>query len=109
MNNLGLLYLEQQRFDDALPLLSRAVQLDKTVPVFSNNLGMALERTKHFKAAVDAYQGAVDADPTFEKAKRNLERVQAVKTTGEESFDLNETAKRFVEQQLPSDETAATK
>jgi tetratricopeptide (TPR) repeat protein len=109
MNNLGLLYLEQQRHEDALPLLARAVQLNKDVPVFPNNLGMALERTKHFKAAAEAYKGALNADPNFEKAKRNLERVEAVKTQGEDPFDLDTTAKRFVEHQLPSDETVTVK
>jgi tetratricopeptide (TPR) repeat protein len=106
MNNLGLLFIEESRYEEALPLLARAVQLNKDVPLFSNNLGMALERTKHFGAAAEAYRSALNADPDFDKAKRNLARVEAVKTRGEDSFDLDATAQRFVEQQWTADEAA---
>ncbi len=79
MNNLGLLFLETQRADEALPLLAKAVELRQDVPAFHNNLGMALEHTGRFKAAATAYKGALAADPGYEKAKRNLARVEAVR------------------------------
>jgi tetratricopeptide (TPR) repeat protein len=78
MNNLGLLFLETQRADEALPLLTRAVELRRDVPAFHNNLGMALEHTGRFTEAATAYKGALAADPGYEKAKRNLARVEAV-------------------------------
>jgi tetratricopeptide (TPR) repeat protein len=84
MNNLGLLLIETQRADEALPLLVKAVELRQEVPAFHNNLGMALEHTGRFKAAAEAYKGALAADPGYEKAKRNLTRVEAVKTDSEE-------------------------
>jgi len=84
MNNLGLLFLETQRAEEALPLLTKAVELRQDVPAFHNNLGMALEHTGRFRAAAEAYKGALAADPDYDKAKRNLARVEAVKTDSEE-------------------------
>jgi tetratricopeptide (TPR) repeat protein len=84
MNNLGLLFLETKRADEALPLLTKAVELRQDVPAFHNNLGMALEHTGRFKAAVEAYKGALAADPGYEKAKRNLARVEAVRSDSDE-------------------------
>ena len=79
MNNLGLLLLETGRAEDAVPLLTRAVELRKEVAEFHNNLGMALEHTGHFRAAAEAYSGALLVDPGYQKAKHNLARVEAVK------------------------------
>ena len=84
LNNLGLVLLEQKRAADAVPFLTKAVELKNDVPVFHNNLGMALEHTGQLKAAAKAYDGAVTADPFYEKAKQNLARVSAIKTDGDE-------------------------
>jgi Flp pilus assembly protein TadD len=92
MNNLGLLLLEQQRSDEALPLLLQAVELRKDVPAFHNNLGMALEHTGSFSAAATAYKDALIADPAYDRAKQNLARVEAVKGRGDTS-DVNTAAK----------------
>jgi tetratricopeptide (TPR) repeat protein len=85
LNNLGLLLLESRRAEEALPLLTSAVELRKDVPEFHNNLGMALEHTGRFTPAATAYADALAADPNYEKAKRNLERVAAVKSGPEET------------------------
>jgi len=95
MNNLGFLFLEQGRPGDALPVLAKAVELRKDVPTFHNNLGMALEHSGRFAAAAAEYNSALAADPGYEKAKRNLARVEAVKVNAEEPFDLEVTAKGF--------------
>ena len=68
------------------PLLANAVELQKDVPEFHNNLGMALEHTGRFTAAATAYTDALTADPSYEKAKLNLARVEAVKRGPEEPF-----------------------
>lgn len=83
MNNLGLLFLEQQRADEALPLFAKAVELRKEEPAFHNNLGMALEHAGRFRDAAIAYTHALVADPGYEKAKRNLARVEAIKGIGD--------------------------
>jgi tetratricopeptide (TPR) repeat protein len=85
MNNLGLVFLETERADEALPLLTKATELRPEVPVFHNNLGMALEHTGRFKAAATAYKAALAGDPGYDKAKRNLARVEAVQGDSEET------------------------
>jgi tetratricopeptide (TPR) repeat protein len=79
MNNLGLLFLEMKRADEALPLFEKAIEIKNDVPAFHNNLGMALEHTGRFEEAAVAYAGALNADPTYDKAKKNLDRVKLVK------------------------------
>ena len=78
MNNLGLLLLESGRVDEAMPLFEKAVELKKEVPAFHNNLGMALEHLGRYSDAAAAYSGALSVDPGYEKAKKNLSRVEAV-------------------------------
>jgi Flp pilus assembly protein TadD len=92
MNNLGLLLLEQQRSEEALPLLVQAVELRKDVPAFHNNLGMALEHTGSYSAAAEAYKDALIADPAYDRAKQNLARVEAVKGPAKDA-DVNTAAK----------------
>src|SRR5262245_8076770 len=87
LNNLGLLLLDSKHADEALPLFAKAVELRKDVAMFHNNLGMALEHTGRFRAAAEAYSGALTADPGYEKAKLNLARVEAVKSGPEEPFE----------------------
>lgn len=96
MNNLGLLYIEHGRPDDALPPLARAVQLRSTAPVFQNNLGVALERSGFLTQAAEAYTAALRADSTYGKAGISLERVQALIDPGVvNTTDLTELAERF--------------
>jgi tetratricopeptide (TPR) repeat protein len=78
MNNLGLLLFETGRAEEALPLLFRAVEVKPEAPAFHNNLGMALEHTGRFREAAAAYQGALAADPRYDKAKRHLARIEAL-------------------------------
>jgi predicted Zn-dependent protease len=78
MNNLGYIYIQQGRSTQALPPLARAVELRAAGPVFQNNFATALERSGHVAAARDAYEAALAADSTYEKAAVGLERVNAL-------------------------------
>jgi Tfp pilus assembly protein PilF len=110
MNNLGLVLIQTGRFDEAVLPLARAVELRKDVAIFQNNLGMALENTGRFTAAAEAYKATLAADPNYAKAQLNLTRVQAVKVSSEEPFDLAATAKLFVESmRVPADETVVVR
>jgi tetratricopeptide (TPR) repeat protein len=106
MNNLGVILLEQGQPSEAAPLLAKAVELRKDIAIFHNNLGMALEHTRRFAAAATAYNGALAADPGYEKAQRNLARVEAVKVGHEEPFDLAAEAAGAVETKESPIETA---
>ena len=75
MNNLGLIYIQQDRSSEALAPLARAVELRGNAPVFQNNLGTALERAGYPTAAAQAYEAAIAVDSTYEKASVGLARV----------------------------------
>lgn len=78
MNNLALIYIRQERYEDALGPLARAVQLRPGAPVFQNNLGIALELSGHTGAARDAYRAAIAADSSYTKAQVSLARVEGL-------------------------------
>jgi tetratricopeptide (TPR) repeat protein len=97
MNNLGLIYIDQDRSTEALPPLARAVQLRSTAPVFQNNLGVALERSGYPVAAAKAYEAAIAADSSYQKASVALARVTSGEQQAEvEPVDLDSLAQRFV-------------
>ena len=97
MNNMALLFIKQERFDEALPALARAVELKSGSPVFQNNLGVALERAGHFSAATEAYRAALSADSTYTKASRGLSRViELVDDPGTGPVDLSVLSQQFV-------------
>jgi superkiller protein 3 len=75
-NNLGLIYIRQERFDEALGSLACAVSLRDDVAVFHNNLGVALERTGHALGAAEAYARALEIDRAHPTAAHSLARVE---------------------------------
>ncbi|HUF29363.1 MAG TPA: tetratricopeptide repeat protein [Gemmatimonadaceae bacterium] len=78
MNNVALIYIQQERYEDALGPLARAVQLRPGAPVFQNNLGIALELSGHVGAAREAYRAAIFADSSYAKARVSLARVEGL-------------------------------
>ena len=78
MNNLALIYIQQERYEQALGPLARAVQLRPGAPVFQNNLGIALEGAGHIGAAREAFLAAIAADSTYAKAQVSLTRVEGI-------------------------------
>jgi predicted Zn-dependent protease len=96
MNNLGLIYIEQDRSKEAIPPLARAVQLRSTSPVFQNNLGIALERSGYPLAAAKAYEAAIAVDSTYKKAAVSLARITGSGQEPEaEPIDLEVLAQEF--------------
>ena len=96
MNNLSLIYLDQNRSEEAIPPLARAVELRPNAPVFQNNLGMALERSGYPTAAAKAYETAIALDSTYRKASVGLGRVTGGGQTPEETpVDLTILSQRF--------------
>lgn len=96
MNNLGLIYIEQDRSTEALSPLARAVELSGNSPVFQNNLGFALERSGYPVAAAKAYEAAIAADSSYQKAAIALTRVTAAgQKTEADSVDLTALSQEF--------------
>jgi predicted Zn-dependent protease len=76
LNNLGAMLIRQEKFEEALGPLARAVELAPEVPTFQNNFGVALERTGFFLASAEAYRAALAVDSTYEKSAVGLARVE---------------------------------
>ncbi|RKZ10063.1 hypothetical protein DRQ50_14670 [bacterium] len=74
LNNLGLIRIEQERFDEALPALARAAGLTDAACIH-NNLGVALERTGWYAQAAEAYEAALSRDADHARATVSLARV----------------------------------
>lgn len=92
LNNLGLLLIEQERFDEALAPLARAASL-RDAACIRNNLGIALERTGHYLAAAAAYEGVLELDTDYIKADASLERVSGlVEDPARDTLDLQALA-----------------
>lgn len=96
MNNLAFIRIREGRYDDALPALARATELRKDVPVFYNNLGMALEHGGHYAAAAEAYGFAVSLDGSNTKAVQNHDRTLTVRDDPSiPAVDLTALARQF--------------
>lgn len=107
MNSLGLIYIGEGHYCEALSPLARAVKLSD-VAVFQNNLGMALERTGHFGLAVDAYDAACTLDGSYGKALANRDRLSIVMQDPSISpVDLAVAAQSFVDEIAGWSETIA--
>jgi tetratricopeptide (TPR) repeat protein len=91
LNNLALLWLEQEQFDRALAPLARASELLPQVAVIRNNLGVALERTGHPADAAAQYALAADLGSAHgERSALRLEEAGAA--SGEPTLDLTVVA-----------------
>ena len=95
MNNLGLIYIQQDRSAEALPPLARAVELRGNAPVFQNNLGTALERAGYPTAAAQAYEAAIAVDSTYAKASVGLARVTTEQKSETTPVDLAALSSQF--------------
>jgi len=98
MNNLALLYIDAGQFEEALPMLALAVIIRDDVAVFQNNLGMALENTRHRAEARDAYEKATALDAGYDRASANLARVEGVEWASDVEVDLSALAEAFREE-----------
>jgi predicted Zn-dependent protease len=95
MNNLGLIYIQQDRSVEALAPLARAVELRGNAPVFQNNLGTALERAGYPTAAAQAYEAAIAVDSTYTKASVGLARVTTEQKSEATPVDLAALSSEF--------------
>ena len=76
LNTVAFIYIEHGRFEEATPLLKRAIAQKGDVAFFHNNLGIAYEQLGRRQKAVEAFQAALTIDPSYAKARANMERVQ---------------------------------
>ena len=70
-NNMGNIWFQQGRFDDAIEQYQRAIALKPNYPEAHNNLGVALSRRGKFDDAIAEYQRALVASPLNDEAHDN--------------------------------------
>ncbi|SPE28538.1 conserved exported hypothetical protein [Burkholderiales bacterium] len=70
--NLGLIYRRADKNAQAVAELELAVRANPKQPVFWNQLGIAYRQQGQFTKARDAYERAIDLDPTYPTPNLNL-------------------------------------
>ena len=71
-NNLGHALLSEQRFEDAVTVFQRAVEINPNYSKAQNNLGNALSELKRYDKAIGYYQQAIKIEPDYAEAFNNF-------------------------------------
>jgi tetratricopeptide (TPR) repeat protein len=70
--NLAAICGMQDRFDELIEFLRKALELNPNYPDFHNNLGVALKRKGDLTAAIASYKKALELKPNYPDAHNNL-------------------------------------
>lgn len=87
-NNLGLLYFQQQRVDEAEPVFERAISLDPNLTIAIVNLGSVRLIQQDMEAAKALFERALKQEPDNVSALGNLGLIQAQQGNFAEARDL---------------------
>ena len=87
-NNLGLLYLQQQRIAEAGPLFERAIALNPNLTIAIINLGSVRLLEQDLAAATALFERALKQEPDNVSALGNLGLIQAQQGNFAEARDL---------------------
>lgn len=71
-NQLGILYMDQQRLDEAILRFTDAHRFDEEHPEYANNLGFALMSAGRPAEAVEVLRAALKQDATRQRTRNNL-------------------------------------
>ena len=79
-NDIGAYLIEKGQLDDAVPWLTRAITAKRYASYeFPHlNLGRVYEQKGAWQRAIDEYQLALKANPSYALASRALKRIQAL-------------------------------
>lgn len=75
-NNIGMCYLDQQKYNEAIEAFSQSAKADPMFSTAYNNLGQAYEKMGDRQKAVDNYKKATEVDPNNQIAKQNYDRLK---------------------------------
>ena len=73
--SLGFIYKETSRFEAAAREFSYVVERNLPYPIIAFNLGLAYKRLNKTKEAARAFEMALQFDPGFEEAQRELDNI----------------------------------
>jgi tetratricopeptide (TPR) repeat protein len=71
-NNLGVVYKDQERFEDALREFQIALRIEPNYFQAHYNLGIIYEKRKQFDEAIQEYQTTLKLKPSYARAHNNL-------------------------------------
>jgi tetratricopeptide (TPR) repeat protein len=77
--NRGIVLASNQQFEAACAEFREAVKKDPSMAEGWNNLGAALEKLNDTAGAIAAYERALQANPNFERARQNLQRLRLIR------------------------------
>jgi len=72
--NLGIIYIREQNFEEAIPALTKVLELGETTSIIYGLLGYAYSSTDNFLSAESAYRNAIMLDPETIDWKMGLAR-----------------------------------
>ncbi|HEY7986530.1 MAG TPA: tetratricopeptide repeat protein, partial [Methylophilaceae bacterium] len=71
-NNMGDVYKEEEKFDDAIACFRQAIAFDPNLAEAYNNLGNAYQRQEQYELAITNYRQAVQIKPDYDDVYNNL-------------------------------------
>ena len=71
-NNLGMIYFEQGKYNDALEMFQIAAKLGIRMAKLQRNIGMVEMQRGNYTGAVDAYTKAIEDKPTLHNLYTNM-------------------------------------
>ena len=69
---LGVSVYQSEQYDIAINLITQAIQIDSTKPLFFTNLGNAFQKQGKLEKSVQAYQKAMQLQPASADADLNM-------------------------------------
>ena len=69
---LGVSVYQSEQYDIAINLITQAIQIDSTKPLFFTNLGNAFQKQGKLEQSTQAYQKAIQIQPDYADAYYNL-------------------------------------
>ncbi len=92
LNLLGVVLVRQERFDEAVAVLEKAIDANAGDPETHNNLGLARKGLHQFAAAESAFRQSLSIDPKQPQAMNNLGNVLGAVDRHTEAVECFEAA-----------------
>ncbi|MBW4575450.1 MAG: tetratricopeptide repeat protein [Aphanothece sp. CMT-3BRIN-NPC111] len=71
-HNLGMIYYEMERYQDALSMVLKSLELDPSIGLHYYSLGLVLEKIESTSQAIGAYEKAIQLNSQLVDAYNNL-------------------------------------
>ncbi|MFB2837901.1 tetratricopeptide repeat protein [Floridanema evergladense] len=74
-HGLGMVYFNQEKYQDALEIISQALSFDAVNPKLHYSLGLVLEKIGYLEEAIAAYQKVIELSPQWIEAYHSLAKL----------------------------------